>query len=445
MSLRTLPTLLAAVAAVLAAAAQSAPRRDGELLPAIRASDYATVQQLLRQRAADPNRVLPDGATPLSWAAEIQDAQMVRLLLAAKAKPDAATNPAAAPLMLACEHGDAAVLELLLDAGADVQRVRTDGVAPLALCAGAAPAAIVARLLDTGARVEHADERGQTALMWAAARGRLDNVQLLLARGAAVNRETATGFTPLFFALKSGSPQVAAAIAAAGGSTTHVGPEATSAVQLAMYQQDYAFAARMVEAGADLEAFDRNGNTLLHAAVLAGQPALVQLLLARGADPNLPSAPPKVEWRYEPNFKTGDYKVPSKTPLLLAAEGGSAESMQLLLAAGADRNVKAADGSTILHAAVAAGHASAVAAALRANPDANVVDDNGRTPLHLLLQNRDNPSSEAGEIMRLLAASGARTDLKNKRGLTAADLLEKAAESTRTAYQAAFGIRTAGR
>lgn len=429
--------LLAAMPGIVPAAA-----RDAGLVPAIRAGAHDTVRLLLAKHEADPDQLLPDGSTPLSWAVETQDPQMVRLLLGARARPDAATNAAAAPLLLACEHGNAGILELLLDAGADVKRASSEGVAPLALCAGNAPAAILERLLAGGADVDKADQRGQTALMWAAAKGRLDNLRVLLAKGASVNRASANGFTPLFFALKSGQPEVAAAVAEAGGDTSHVGPEGTTAVQLAMYQKDYAFAARMIEAGADLAAFDRNGNALLHAAVLAGRPELVKLLLARGANPDTPSAPPRVEWRYEANFRSGDYKVPSKPPLLLAAEGGSAEIMDLLANAGADAAFRTEDGATILHAAVAGGHAAAVAAALRANPDPNVVDDNGRTPLHLLLQNRDDPPAEGGQIMRLLAGKGARTDLPNKRGQTAAQMLERAPESVKMAYAAAFGGRT---
>src|SRR5687768_1199832 len=90
------------------------------LVSAIRSSDYVSVQSLLATRDADPDQLLPDGSTPLSWAAEIQDPAMVRLLLEARASPDAAHNTAAAPLLLACEHGNAQVIELLLKAGADV-------------------------------------------------------------------------------------------------------------------------------------------------------------------------------------------------------------------------------------------------------------------------------------------------------------------------------------
>jgi len=440
---RTVVTALLAVS--FAATCMAGADRNGELVPAIRASDYEQVKTLLKSRAADPNRLLPDGSTPLSWAVEVQDARMVKLLLAARAKPDAATNSAAAPLMLACEHGNAEILQMLLDAGADAKRVRADGVSALVLCAGNAPAPVLARLIRGGASVDAAGASGQTPLMWAAARGRLDNLQLLLAKGADVNRVTAQGFTPLFFALKSGRPELPVAVLAAGGNPDHVGPEGTSAVQLAIFQKDYAFAARLIERGVDVKAFDRNGQTLLQAAVVENQPALVKLLLAKGADPNAWSGMSKVQWRYEPNFKSADYYAPSKPPLLVAAEKGAADVIQLLVDAGADPAVRMRDGTTVLHAAVSSDRLAAVSAALKIMPDANVVDKDGQTPLHRLLLTRHYPGAQTAEIMHLLASQHARVDIKDAKGRVAEDLLDGEPAELKAAYFAAFSVRSAAR
>jgi ankyrin repeat protein len=199
--------------------------------------------------------------------------------------------------------------------------------------------------------------------MHAAAKGRVDTLRVLLAGGADVNRATPKGFTPLFFALKSGVPAAAMAVLDAGGDPDHVGPDGTTAVQLAMYQQDWAFAARMIERGADLAARDLNGRTLLHAAVLADRPELVKLLLARGAAVDAPTGRPKIEWRFESNFKTGEVEFPPKTALFLAAEKGRAALIPLLTAAGANRGFRLADGTGIIEAAKASGSEAALQAA----------------------------------------------------------------------------------
>jgi len=415
--------------------------RDADLVAAIRDGDYAGVRSLLASHSTRANRVLPDGSTPLSWAVETQDPQMVKLLLAARAKPDAAPDVAALPLMLACEHGEPTVLNLLLDAGADAKRARADGISALEVCAGNAPAPVVQRLLAGGAGVNRVDDQGQTALMWAAAHGRVDNIRLLLAHGAEVNRETGTGLTPLFFALKSGNPEAPVAVLDAGGDPDHVSGDGTTTVQMAMYQRDYAFAARMIARRADLTAFDRNGNTLLHAAVIARQPELVKLLLGKGADPNAMTGPSRITWRYEANFTSARYEPVFRSPLLLAAGTGNTDIMQLLVSAGADPKIRATDGTTIIHAAVSAGQTAALAEALRLLPDPNAADNSGLTPLHLLLS--DDPGPQTDALLQLLARGGAKTDIRDRKGRTAADLAREAPAPLQASYAAAFDKRKA--
>jgi uncharacterized protein len=431
----------AAITAVLLPCLVRAEVRNADLVSAIRDGDYAGVRSLLASHTASANAVLPDGATPLSWAVETQDPHMVKLLLEAKAKPNAGTDAAALPLMLACEHGEPAVLNLLLDAGADARRARPDGIAALEVCAGNAPAAVVQRLLAGGAEVNRLDNEGQTALMWAAAHGRVDNIRLLLEHGAEVNRETGNGLTPLFFALKSGNPEAPVAILDAGGNPDHVSADGTTTVQLAMYQKDYAFAARMIARKADLSAIDRNGNTLLHAAVIAQQPELVKLLLAKGADPNAMTGVSRITWRYEANFTSAKYIPISSSPLLLAAGTGNTDIMQLLVSAGADPKIRATNGTTIIHAAVTGGHAAALAEALRLLPDPNATDKSGLTPLHLLLS--DDPGPQTDALLQLLARGGAKTDIRDQKGRTAADLAREAPAPLQASYAAAFDKRKA--
>jgi ankyrin repeat protein len=366
---------------------------------------------------------------------------MVQLLLENEAKPDAG-GPYSKPLLIAGQYGDPAIVNLLLSARANVKVARPEGIAPLALCAGSAPAQVVSRLIAAGADVDRADEQAQTALMWAAAKGRVDNIRVLLESGADVNKQTHSGFTPLFFALKSGKPDAPVAILEAGGDAGHVASDGTSAVQLAMYQKDYAFAARMIERGADLAVFDRNGNTLLQAAVLANQPPLVRLLLAKGSNPNTLTGPSKVTYRYEANYRSDAYEVESKPPLMMAAESGFAEVMKLLADGGADIRYRSADGTNVVLAAATSAKLSALETALQLLPDPNTVDARGQTPLHLLLQGDGSPDTRA--MMKLLADKGARIDIRNRGGHTAAQIANGVQSGPKAAFLATFGERTAG-
>ena len=408
----------------------------------VRAGDVPAARELLAHHV-NLNGPLPDGSTLLAWAVESQSNDMVRLLLDHGAKASSVGDRSVAPIFIACQYGDAAILGSLLDKHADVKAARPDGITSLHLCAGNAPSSILERMIDTGAAVDTPDDTGQTPLMWAAAHGRIDNIRLLVARGAKVNSKSAHGFTPLFFSLKSHVTGTPEALLDLGADPNYLAPDGTSATQLAMYQGAFDFAARMIARGANLTAFDRNGNQLLHAAVLANQPQLVQLLLAKGSDPNALTGTSTVKMRFEVNFKTGDYRPPPKPPLLLAAESGNAKVMQLLVDGGAQPQFRMADGTNVVLAAAASSKLEALRLALQLAPDVNTTTKDGDTPLHVLLGT--GVGDEVAPMMKLLAERGARTDLKNRAGHTAADLAKDAQTDAKLAYDSTFGTQRVGK
>ena len=412
------------------------------IAPAVRAGDVAATRALL-QHHVNLNEPLPDGSTLLGWAVESQNSELVRLLLEHGAKASGAGDVSVAPLFIACQYGDAAILGPLLDRHADLEATRPDGITPLSVCAGNAPSSVLERMIGAGAAVDRADEAGQTPLMWAAAHGRVDNIRLLVAHGAQVNGKSGGGFTPLFFSLKSHVPQAPLALLALGADPDYIAPDGTSVVQLAMYQKNYGFAAQMIARGANLGAFDRNGNQLLHAAALANQPSLVKLLLAKGADANALTGASTIKMRFEVNFTSAPYEMPPKPPLLLAAESGYAQVMQLLVDGGANPQFRTPDGTNVLLAAAAGGKLDALRLALQLVPDPNTTTKDGDTALHILLASGNG--AELAPMMKLLAEAGARTDLKNRAGQTAADVAKDAQTDAQLAYESAFGLHRVGR
>lgn len=96
----------------------------------------------------------------------------------------------------------------------------------------------------------------------------------------------------------------------------------------------------LLEAGADARAVARNDMKVqpLHAAVAARSPEIVEMLFARGVDPN---APQQVGY----------------TPLMAAAGSGDQALVSLLLAHGADPSLIAEDGRTAAALAQDHGHA----------------------------------------------------------------------------------------
>ncbi|HYL05712.1 MAG TPA: ankyrin repeat domain-containing protein, partial [Thermoanaerobaculia bacterium] len=115
---------------------------------------------------------------------------------------------------------------------------------------------------------------------------------------------------------------------------------------------------------------DATGWNAVHAAVLAGKPALVMALTVRGADFNALSSEP-----------------PRKTPLRLAAEAPDDEAadelVDLMLGNGGDPYAEQGDGVTPLHAAAAAGRRECIRLLIWSGADAGRLTPAGETALAL--------------------------------------------------------------
>ena len=175
---------------------------------------------------------------------------------------------------------------------------------------------------------------------------------------------------------------------------------------LASRREDAESVRRHIALGANVNTQDELGRTPLGGAAERGQTEIMGILLANGADPNIRGA-----------FKFGG------TALHGAAEKGQTEAAETLLAAGADPNIRDLWGKTALHKAAEMGRTEIAALLLESGADPNIRDGGGETALH--------EAAEGGrtEIAALLLESGADPDIQDGGGETA---LHEAAESGRT-------------
>jgi ankyrin repeat protein len=151
------------------------------------------------------------------------------------------------------------------------------------------------------------------------------------------------------------------------GGSVNAGVGGYTPLMAAAYGGDRDAATWLVEHGADVKARSEAGCTALNGAAVAGNPALVKLLLDRGADPNV---------RYEEPDSTGDFQ----TPLLNAAWHGHVECLRLLLEHGADVNVRGGPFErTPLLCAATTGSEEAVRLLLARGADAVAQDWKGDT------------------------------------------------------------------
>jgi ankyrin repeat protein len=110
------------------------PPPPTQLLAALWDDDRATAL-LLVVAGVDPNvadsRDIGQAWTPLHFAADVGDRELVRALVAAGAEVDARSVAGQTPLWWACNNGHLATAQELLSAGADPNARSTEGYSPL--------------------------------------------------------------------------------------------------------------------------------------------------------------------------------------------------------------------------------------------------------------------------------------------------------------------------
>ena len=151
--------------------------------------------------------------------------------------------------------------------------------------AGGGNVAVVQELLAAGAGTEACEAPGWGALHHAAGGGHVACVEALLAAGASIDALCADGTTALAMAVINGRTACVKALLAAGAGPETAGPNASTAMVHATVNGRVDFLTMMFAAGANPSASDpKKGISILHYAVANNDCAVVQCLVAAGAD-----------------------------------------------------------------------------------------------------------------------------------------------------------------
>jgi ankyrin repeat protein len=193
----------------------------------------------------------------------------------------------------------------------------------------------VATLLDADPSLLGASENGTSAILLAMYYRHPEVAQLFVDRGAKLTIHEA--------AAVGDSATVRAQLDADPSLLDRCGSDGFQPLGLAIFFRHPELARMLIERGADVSAPAQNAMHVapLHAAAAVSDRDSIELLLARGADPNA--------------RQQSDY-----TPLHDLAGRGDIELAKLLVARGADRNAKTSDGKTPSDLARDRGHAAFV-------------------------------------------------------------------------------------
>ena len=431
---------------------------DARLIDAARNNDVEAVKALLKQHAT-VNTTQADGSTALHWAAHRDNLALADLLIRNGADANAVNDDGATPLYLACTNRSAPMVERLLAAGANANAALPNGETALMNCARTGEATAVKALLKDGANVNAREStHQQTALMWAAAEKHPNVVALLVEFGADVRARSLIytqtvvdeqtqragreklnydvkhgGSTPLMFAARVGDVESARILLSHGADPNDRQPDGLTALELAAYSGEGPVGILLLDNGADPNVAEI-GYTALHAAVLRSEVDLVKSLLVHKADPNA-----KLTKGTPIRRDNTDFNLPKTligaTPYLLAAKFCEPAIMQALAAGGADIKLAMPNGATALMLAAGLGTLGAasrrgiaaidfgkaepessvletVKMAVKLGADVNAQNPAGDTALHTAASQGQN------SVVRFLVASGARLDIRNKRGQT---------------------------
>ncbi|XP_059165347.1 ankyrin repeat and KH domain-containing protein mask-like [Physella acuta] len=224
------------------------------------ASSKEMVELLLRKGALVSKKGLGDQTALIKFsdglsydANEEEQDKIIEILLKHNADPNEANSEGYTPLIKAALHDREGCAKLLLEAGADVNRATSRGHTAMMLAAQRGSTNILKLLLEKGACINVQAKDGQTALMFAAMNGYTDSAQLLLDAGADVNVEDNDGNTAL---LLSTEEEVVKQLLTAGADVNKQNKKGLSSLMYAARSRRLSLLWILVQAGADVCAFD---------------------------------------------------------------------------------------------------------------------------------------------------------------------------------------------
>ena len=380
---------------------------------------HVTTMEILLDAGVDVKSPLSYGKESLREAATYGHSEATKLLLTAGADPNLKPEGDDFPLHAAARNGHVATVTLLLDKGANVDALTSKGETALVIIAGPKygflarteglpenSVLVMRQLLEKGANINAVEPRSnRTPLEHAIIRGHEGLVQLLLQYGGfdASRKDTMLYLTRLYHAIRSSNTE-----GTIDGLLCEKGAQGLTSISKLLLmsipaERGYERAvAKFLESGAAIEAEDHlMGHTALQVSAMSGNIAIVRRLLQEGA-------------------KINSRGSTDSSPLMMAAQHGRTDVVELLLNEGAGKDATSVHEDSrqdALALALDGKHTATARVLLERGAHANAISDqtSGERLIHTVAKN-----SGWGYIpnLTLLLEKGADLEAKTTDGQT---------------------------
>lgn len=341
----------------------------------------ATAKVLLNA-GADAHLKIKNDASPIRMAASEGHTQILQLLIDKGGKLSTITD-GQPPLHAAAEEGQLDVVKMLLGMNADLSQVDENGCTPLMYAAEEGQLSVVQFLVEKGAKINQQDKEGRTALAHAAEERQTEVVRFLMDKGADLALRDKNGHFALDHAAEENASEVVKLFLATKEGAKQA-RENASILLNASEEGALPVVRQLKEVGANINAADEDGTTPLMAASEEGQEQVVQYLLSVGAEVN---AKNKQGW----------------TALAYAARENQAETIRLLLTKKADLEARCTYRSMSSY-----GHTNKPTTIVfyeGATPLMVAVEENSLESIKVLLENRANVNATIGKSKLVVPGS----------------------------------------
>ena len=302
----------------------------------------------------------------------------------------------ASAMVIACSKGNMDIVKCLLEHGGDPNVSGRKGrtLCHFAVLTDNIP--LLQSLLNSSfVDLNAIDAEGSSCLHTAVIQGNVDAISLLLKHNIGVNCVNHMCHTALHIAIFKGEDAIAQILLANNADPDVKNAEGDTGLIIALHKRRETIAQMLLSAGAKVNVFDARGDTSLHLALHKNCSAqIVQLLVDHGAIINA------VNHKHQ-------------TALVFAAHHGHTDALKVLLANGADPNIPDKDHDTVLHNAIRKNYnKETLQMIIKHGANLNAINAESQTPLMLTCMD------DQTDAMKLLLDCGANPTITDEQGET---------------------------